>query len=71
MVNNWHNSVKELKENHIKELEKCRNINDEVCVFNKKKNSHFVAQINVDVIFVRSYFNKIMIFRQKLTSYRI
>lgn len=30
MVNNWHNSVKELKETHSHELNKFRNINDEV-----------------------------------------
>lgn len=30
MVNNWHNSVRELKETHSQELNKFRNINDEV-----------------------------------------
>lgn len=30
MVNNWQNSVKDLKENHETELTKFRNINDEV-----------------------------------------
>lgn len=33
MVNDWHNSVKDLKENHERELKKFRIINDEVCVF--------------------------------------
>lgn len=30
MVNSWQNSVKDLKENHEIELNKFRNINDEV-----------------------------------------
>lgn len=30
MVNDWHNCVKDLKENHDKELKKFRTINDEV-----------------------------------------
>lgn len=30
MVNDWHNCVKGLKENHDKELKKFRTINDEV-----------------------------------------
>lgn len=35
MVNNWQNSVKDLKENHETELNKFRNINDEVSfIFN-------------------------------------
>lgn len=60
MVNSWQNSVKDLKENHEIELNKFRNINDEVSkIFsNVIKNT-----MNNQNLF--SYFIKITIYKPK------
>lgn len=58
MVNGWHNSVKELKERHVQELNKFRDINDEVCILSISKPIYLF-------IVLCSYSSKTMICRPK------
>lgn len=55
MVNNWHNSVRELKENHTKELDKYRNINDEVFCFSYIFSKKIDLEINLSQLFQQNH----------------
>lgn len=55
MVNDWQNSVKDLKDNHEKELIKFRTINDEVCEFQLIKVIQQNTHSNIEQLFLQNH----------------